>query len=65
MPHDGESVAASTARILNAGGPPCWRYSFRMSGVLAKKFGRMQVAAGPDSSSMYSVSSSAVLRQVK
>jgi hypothetical protein len=39
MPYDGESVAASTSRASNAGGPPCCRYSWRMSGVFAKKFG--------------------------
>ena len=36
-----------------------------MSGVLAKKFGRMYAAAGPDSSVRYSASSSLLLRQVK
>jgi len=58
-------MAASTARILNAASPPCCRYSFRMSGVLVKKFGRMYAAVSPDSSSMYAVRSSTVLRQVK
>ncbi|GAA3218293.1 hypothetical protein GCM10020256_22120 [Streptomyces thermocoprophilus] len=36
-----------------------------MSGVLAKKFGRMYAAASPDSSVRYSVSSCLLLRQVK
>ncbi len=36
-----------------------------MSGVLAKKFGRMEAAASPESSVRYSVSSSLVVRQVK
>ena len=39
-PHD--PVAASTARILNAAGPPYWREAWRMSGVLTKKFGRIR-----------------------
>jgi hypothetical protein len=39
-PQLGELVAASAARILNAGGPPYWRKAWRMSGVLTKKFGR-------------------------
>ncbi len=34
-------MLASTARILNIGGPPCCRVSCRMSGVLGQKFGRM------------------------
>jgi hypothetical protein len=33
-------VDARTALILKAAGPPYWRYSVRMSGVLTKKFGR-------------------------
>ena len=37
---DGESVAASTSRASNAGGPPSWRYSWRMSGVFTNTFGR-------------------------
>src|ERR671914_104807 len=58
MPYVGESVAASTRRVSKAGGPPCTRYSLRMSGVLAKKFGR-QYSCMPEkaSSCMYSVSS--------
>ena len=39
-PVDGESVAASTSRASKAGRPPSCRYSCRMSGVFAKKFGR-------------------------
>ena len=58
-------MAARTALILNAGTPPCCRYSCRMSWVLVKKLGRMYAAASPVSSRMYSVSSQALLRQVK
>src|SRR5918992_5761144 len=66
MPYVGDSVAASTRRVWNAGGPPCTRYSLRMSGVLAKKFGR-QYSCIPEwaSSSMYSVSSWRPFFQVK
>ena len=36
-----------------------------MSGVLTKKFGRIEAASGPDSSRKYSSSSHFSLRQVK
>ncbi len=58
-------MAASTARIANAARPPVCRCTGRMSGVLAKKFGRMNAALSPDSSVRYSVSSCFVVRQVK
>ena len=61
---DGDRRLASTARILNIGGPPVCRCSGRMSGVLGQKFGRMWSAAAT-SSSQYSRSSRAVVRQVK
>ena len=41
-PQLGEPSAASTARILKAGGPPYCRNACRMSGVLTKKFGRIR-----------------------
>ena len=41
-PQLGEPVAASTARILNAAGPPYCRNACRMSGVFTKKFGRIR-----------------------
>src|SRR6185437_2842708 len=41
IPHDGDSVVASTARSRNAPGPPYCRNSWRMSGVLGQKFGLM------------------------
>src|SRR5713101_9887781 len=66
MPQSGERVAASAARILNAGGPPRWRISGRMSGVLQKRLPRKYSAMSDRvSSSKYSVSSSLKLRQVK
>src|ERR671915_1054246 len=66
MPYVGDSVAASTRRVSKAGGPPWTRYSLRMSGVLAKKFGR-QYSCMPESASscMYSVSSWREFFQVK
>jgi hypothetical protein len=65
MPHDGDPVAASAARILNAGWPPYWRYSWRMSGVLTKKFGRSTCEVSWDTSRRYSSISNRLLRQVK
>src|SRR5438105_126444 len=64
MPHEGHSMLASTARILNIGGPPCWSVSCRMSGVLGQKLGRIQ-STEVTSSSPYRRSSAAVVRQVK
>ena len=58
-------MLASTARSLNAAGPPYCRNSCRMSGVFGQKFGRMYAAGSPDSSVRYSVSSALVVRQVK
>src|ERR1700757_1958199 len=40
-PGEGIGWAASPARSWTGGAPPCCRYSCRMSGVLAKKFGRI------------------------
>src|SRR6266571_2564644 len=66
MPQSGGGVAASAPRILNAGGPPRWRISGRMSGVLQKRLPRKYSAMSDRvSSSRYSVSSSLKLRQVK
>ena len=66
MPYDGESVAASTSRASNAGRPPCTSEAWRMSGVLAKKFGRKNCGSSERVSSvMYVVSSALVVRQVK
>src|SRR5829696_824026 len=66
MPYEAPSVAASTKRTWNAGRPPCCRYSCRMSGVLANRFGRMYSRTPVCVSSVkYSVNSSRVLRQVK
>src|SRR5438552_16682969 len=64
MPQDGDSMLASTARILNIGGPPCWSDSCRMSGVLGQKLGRYQ-SAEATSSSPYRRISAAVVRHVK
>src|ERR1044071_4937612 len=64
MPQDGDRVAASTARILNIGGPPCCSDSCRMSGVLGQKLGRMK-SAEATSSSQYCRISHAVVRHVK
>ncbi len=61
----GLAVAASAARILNAGGPPYCRNSVRMSGVLTKKFGRKNAGDSWLTSWKYSSSSSLVFRQVK
>src|SRR5678809_193784 len=66
MPQFAASVAASTARTMNAGRPPCCRYSCRMSGVWGQMFGRKYSREGScDSSVKYSCSSHFVLRQVK
>ena len=65
MPYEGESVAASISRASNAGLPPFWRYSWRMSGVLAKKLGRKNSGIVEWVSwCMYSVSSHFVFFQV-
>src|SRR3712207_6742689 len=64
MPQDGESMLASTARILNIGGPPCCSDSCRMSGVFGQKLGRIQ-SIERISCSQYSRISQAVVRQVK
>src|SRR3954454_13048067 len=64
IPQDGESMLASTALILNIGGPPCCSDSCRMSGVLGQKLGRMW-SAESTSSSQYSRISRALVRQVK
>ena len=54
------------ARIWNAGRPPYWRYSCRISGVLANRFGRMiSTTSVAVSSVKYSISSCLVFRQVK
>src|ERR1019366_2920619 len=66
IPHEGHVIAASTARILKAAGPPCWRVACRMSGVFTQKFGRNQSTNSVcDSSVKYWPSSQALLRQVK
>jgi hypothetical protein len=39
-PYDGDNMAASTSRILNAARPPFCKNSCKLSGVLTKKFGR-------------------------
>jgi hypothetical protein len=41
IPQDGVRVLASTALILNIGGPPYWSEACRMSGVFGQKLGRM------------------------
>src|SRR5438105_445326 len=59
-------VVAKTRRAMNAGRPPCCRYSCRMSGVFGQTFGRKYSRDGCCASSVkYSVSSQRVLRQVK
>src|SRR5687768_2972436 len=51
---------------MNAGRPPVWRYSVRMSGVLGQKFGRKKSRIGDRLSSVrYCSSSHFVLRQAK
>ncbi len=53
-------------RIWNAGRPPCCRYSCRMSGVFANRFGRMYSRTSVLVSSVkYSVISSFAVRHVK
>src|SRR5678809_192782 len=66
MPQFAASVAASTARTMNAGRPPCCRYSCRMSDELGQLQGQKYTREGPrDSSGKDSCSSHIVLRQVK
>ena len=66
MPHDGQVIAASTARSLNAGSPPRCSVACRMSGVFTQKLGRNQSASSVcDNSCRYSLSSHFELRHVK
>src|SRR5437868_10071496 len=66
MPHDDESVAASADRKRNAGRPPCWRCSGRMSGVFGQRLTSMKSAVGGWVSSLkYSSISCLKFRQVK
>jgi len=64
MPYDGDNVPASTRRASNAGRPPATRYSCRMSGVFAKRFGRY-VSFHSSSSATSSSSSQRVFFHVK
>ena len=58
--------SASASRTLNAARPPVCRYSGKISGVLAKKFGRRYSACSVVVNSVrYSSNSWRVLRQVK
>src|SRR4051812_5029181 len=53
-------------RIENAGRPPYWRYSVRMSGVFGQAFGRKKsLTGGFVTSSKYSCNSKLVLRHAK
>src|SRR5690242_21380334 len=66
MPYNGNRVAASNKRIRNAAGPPCTRYSLRMSGVFANRLPRKYSTIGESvSSSRYSRKSALEFFHVK